>query len=119
MKTSMMSAKKSREFFLRNLRTLFTTIFICTLCAVTVFAAGSDTTDGTAALDKAKQLLATAAQAGGGLWAVWGLVQMGMAIKDHNGPGIGGAVWQIVGGALILAAGSIISGLKLDMTLPT
>lgn len=119
MKTSMMSAKKSREFFLRNLRTLFTTIFICTLCAVTVFAAEGGGTDGAEALNKAKELLSTAAKAGGGLWAVWGLVQMGMAIKDHNGPGIGGAVWQIVGGALILAAGTIIAGLDLDMSLPT
>jgi hypothetical protein len=36
------------------------------------------------------------------LWAVWGIVQLGMAIKDHNGPGMGGAIWQIIGGEIKL-----------------
>ena len=54
------------------------------------------------AINTAKELLSKAATAGGGLWAVWGLVQLGMSIKDNNGPDIGGAVWQIVGGAIKL-----------------
>jgi hypothetical protein len=50
------------------------------------------------------------------LWAVWGIVQLGMAIKDHNGPGMGGAIWQIIGGAIIIAAGVAINALDLSMT---
>lgn len=68
------------------------------------------------ALSTAKSLLSKACTAGGGLWAVWGLVQLGMSIKDHNGPGIQGAIWQLIGGGIIIAAGAAISSLDLSMT---
>ena len=42
---------------------------------------------------------------GGGLLCLWGLITLGTNIKDHNGPGIQQAIWQVVGGALIIAAG--------------
>ncbi|MCD8089152.1 MAG: hypothetical protein LUD81_00740 [Clostridiales bacterium] len=85
---------------------IFTTFFM----SFGVFAA-----TGAEALTTAKNLLSKAAVAGGGLWAVWGLVQLGMSIKDHNGPGIQGAIWQLIGGAIIIAAGSAISSLDLTM----
>ena len=68
------------------------------------------------ALDDAKNLLSKAATVGGGLWAVWGLVQLGISIKDHNGPGIQGAIWQLIGGAIIIAAGTSISALDLNLS---
>ena len=81
-------------------RFTLTLTFVLALSAVSVFAGGTGgTTGGGDALTNAKSLLASAATAGGGLWAIWGLVQLGMAIKDHNGPGIGGAIWQLIGGA--------------------
>lgn len=83
-------------------------IFTIAMC-MPVFAAGD-------ALTIAKNLLAKAAQAGGGLWAVWGLVQLGISIKDHNGPGMQGAIWQIIGGGIIIAAGTAISSLDLTFT---
>ncbi len=86
---------------------IFTTFFM----SFGVFAA-----TGAEALETAKSLLSKAAVAGGGLWAVWGLVQLGMSIKDHNGPGIQGAIWQLIGGAIIIAAGSAISALDLTMS---
>lgn len=46
---------------------------------------------------------------GGGLLCLWGLITLGTNIKDHNGPGIQQAIWQIVGGALIIAAGVLFS----------
>ncbi|HAG04138.1 MAG TPA: hypothetical protein DCG28_01750 [Lachnospiraceae bacterium] len=70
---------------------------------------------GATAITTAKNLLSKAATAGGGLWAVWGLVTLGMSIKDSNGPGIGNAIWQILGGAIIIAAGVAIGALDLTM----
>lgn len=81
------------------------------LMTSTVFAAS-----GTEALTTAKNLLSKAAQTGGGLYAVWGLVNLGMSLKDHNGPGIQSAIWQIIGGAIIIAAGTAISSLDLTIS---
>ena len=41
---------------------------------------------------------------GGGLWLVWGTVILAGALKDKNGPQLQNGIWQIVGGALIIAA---------------
>lgn len=48
---------------------------------------------------------------GGGLLCLWGVIALGTAIKDHNGPGIQQAIWQIVGGALIIAAGVLFGNI--------
>ena len=87
-----------------------TAVLIMTVFCINVFAA-----DGGDAISTAKNLLSKAATAGGGLWAVWGLVTLGMSIKDSNGPGIGNAIWQILGGAIIIAAGVAIGALDLTM----
>lgn len=62
-------------------------------------------------------LLSKAATIGGGIWAAWGLVVLGTGIKDHNGPGIQGGIWQLVGGLLIVAAGALIADVQIDMDL--
>ena len=41
---------------------------------------------------------------GGGLWLVWGTIILAGALKDKNGPQLQNGIWQIVGGALIIAA---------------
>lgn len=83
---------------------------------VAAFTANCFAADASGAITTAKSLLSKAATAGGGLWAVWGLVTLGMSIKDSNGPGIGNAIWQILGGAIIIAAGVAIGALDLSMT---
>ncbi len=88
---------------------VMTMLFTIFGCMSVCFAAGGD------AITTAQSLLSKAATAGGGLWAVWGLVQLGMSLKDHNGPGIGAAIWQILGGAVIIAAGTAVSALDLTM----
>ena len=105
-------AEEKRNFIKKSLKLLLTTAFVLTtFFTVTCFA-----DDGSGAIQTAQSLLSKAATAGGGLWAVWGLVTLGMAIKDHNGPGIGNAVWQIVGGAIIIAAGVAIGALDISMS---
>lgn len=100
--------KKIKNFIASKYSTFMVqvTAFILTFTS-NVYAAG--------ALESAKGLLSKGAIAGGGLWAVWGLVQLGMAVKDHNGPGISGAIWQVIGGGIIIAAGGLITAIDLTM----
>lgn len=50
---------------------------------------------------------------GGGIWAVWGAISLGIGLKDHNGPGIQSGVWQLIGGALIIAAAQLFKSIAL------
>lgn len=47
---------------------------------------------------------------GGGLWLVWGVVVLGIAMKDHNGPGMQAGIWQIIGGGMVIAAATLFAG---------
>ena len=38
---------------------------------------------------------------GGGVLLVFGLVNLGTSLSDHNGPGISSAIWKIIGGGVI------------------
>lgn len=99
MKDFLLSERKESENRTIDLIKFCLSATIFTICLTTIcFAA-----DGNTAINTAKTLLSKAATAGGGLWAVWGIVQLGMALKDHNGPGISGAIWQIIGGAISLS----------------
>ena len=105
------SEKRKRRFLTSKTANFIFTVAVLSIfvMAVPTFAAGAD------ALNAAKGLLSKGAQAGGGLIAVWGLVSLGLSIKDHNGPGIQGAVMQIVGGGMIVAAGTYIG--TMDLTI--
>lgn len=48
---------------------------------------------------------------GGGLWAVWGVVVLAGGLKDKNGPALQSGIWQIVGGAMIIAAAAVFATL--------
>ena len=112
MRENMLSERKMKdERTARILKTIgATAVMVMAVFCMNVFAA-----NGGDAITTAKNLLSKAATAGGGLWAVWGLVTLGMSIKDSNGPGIGNAIWQILGGAIIIAAGVAIGALDLTM----
>ena len=53
------------------------------------------------------------AMIGGGVWGLWGVVALGGALKDQNGPAIQSGVWQIVGGGLIIAAAALFKNIAL------
>lgn len=55
---------------------------------------------------QAMQLLSKGVIVAGSLLTAWGLVTLGRSIKDSNGPGIGNAILEMVGGAMIIAAGA-------------
>lgn len=44
---------------------------------------------------------------GGSLFAVFGLVQLGTALKDHQGPAIASACWNLAGAAAIILGGAL------------
>lgn len=116
---NLMSNKKIHSYLTGKAASfIFMTLFFSLMFCMLVYAA-DPAPAADSALTSAQGLLSKAAIAGGGLWAVWGLVQLGMSIKDHNGPGIGGAVWQIVGGAVIIAAGGLIGNVDLNMDTTT
>lgn len=58
-------------------------------------------------LNQILDLFTTFTIIGGGLWLVWGAIVTGGALKDQNGPQIQTGVWQIIGGALIIAAAAL------------
>ena len=116
-RNTMLSVRKNNEEVRKNAAEKALKLIGATaVLTVTAFAANVMAADGSEAITTAKSLLSKAATAGGGLWAVWGLVTLGMSIKDSNGPGIGNAIWQILGGAIIIAAGVAIGALDLTMS---
>lgn len=47
----------------------------------------------------------------GGAYAVWGAIGLAGALKDHNGPALQAGIWGIVGGAIIIVAGTYFTTL--------
>ena len=49
---------------------------------------------------------------GGGVLLVFGLVNLGTSLSDHNGPGISSAIWKIIGGGVIIAGAAATAHIK-------
>lgn len=45
----------------------------------------------------------------GSIWLVWGLIVLGSGIKDKTAPDIKQGIGQIVGGAMVILAGALIT----------
>lgn len=58
-------------------------------------------------------LLEKGVKAAGGILAAWGGVTVGRSLKDSNGPGMQMGIMEIVGGAIIFAAGAIIGAVTM------
>ncbi|EMF0129045.1 hypothetical protein EFL14_RS09235 [Enterococcus hirae] len=63
--------------------------------------------------EQAMSLFPKGVLASGSLLTVWGIIQLGAAIKEHNGPGMQNALFQIVGGAVIVAAGAWVATISI------
>jgi hypothetical protein len=72
--------------------------------AVMAAAPGSEIAVDTALLESIVGLITKFAMIGGGLWLVWGVIVLAGGLKDKNGPALQAGIWQVVGGALIIAA---------------
>jgi hypothetical protein len=51
---------------------------------------------------------------GGTLWVVWGIIVLAGALKDQNGPALQAAIWQIIGGGIIMVASFMFAHLNLN-----
>lgn len=58
-------------------------------------------------------LIAKFATIGGGLWLVWGAIVLAGGLKDKNGPQLQSGIWQVVGGAMIIAAALLFKSIAL------
>lgn len=58
-------------------------------------------------------LMKSAVMVGGGLWLLWGAIVLAGGLKDKNGPQLQSGIWQIAGGAIIIAAGALFSNLEI------
>lgn len=85
-------------------------VSLCCITANTIPVFAGDGGVGVS-LDSVLTLISRFVTIGGGLWLVYGLVVLGTGLKDHNGPGIQSGIWQIVGGALILAGGALFTSI--------
>jgi hypothetical protein len=63
--------------------------------------------------NEAMSMLSKGVLAAGSLLTIWGLVQLGLAIKDSNGPGMQHAILQAVGGGIIVAAAAWFTNITL------
>lgn len=57
-------------------------------------------------------LVQRAVLAGGAIWLVIGAVILGLGLKNKEAPQIQSGIWQVVGGALITAAGVYLSSIS-------
>lgn len=58
-------------------------------------------------------LISKFATIGGGLWLVWGAIVLAGGLKDKNGPQLQSGIWQVVGGAMIIAASLLFKSIAL------
>lgn len=69
--------------------------------------------DASSTFSSMMQLLQKGLVAAGAFLIIMGLVNLGGAIKDSNGPGRQNAVLEIVGGAMIAAAGAFVTQISI------
>lgn len=60
-------------------------------------------------LDDVLGIGAKFAMIGGALWTIWGVIILAGALKEKTGPALQSAIWQIVGGLLIMVASTLFS----------
>lgn len=52
--------------------------------------------------------------AGGSIWLVVGAVIFALGLKNKEAPQIQSGIWQIIGGAVIIAAGVLFTNINFD-----
>jgi len=60
-------------------------------------------------LNSVVEIVTKFATIGGGFWAVWGVIILGTALKDKNGPDLRAGTWQTIGGAMIVAGAQLFA----------
>jgi hypothetical protein len=56
-------------------------------------------------------------QFGGALWSILGVIRLGSALKDKNGPHMQAAIWQILGGVSVIVSAILFRTFNIDFPL--
>lgn len=62
-------------------------------------------------LNEVLRLASQFTRVGGALWAAWGVIILAGAIKDKTGPALQSAIWQIVGGIMIIVTSYLFTSI--------
>lgn len=103
---------KTRTQKTRGIKKALLTAWI-TACSVHMGTISANASaGGGASISSALELITKFVITGGGLWLVWGVVVLAGGLKDKNGPALQSGIWQIVGGALIIAAAALFASVS-------
>ena len=69
---------------------------------------------GTEMWTQVMNLFKVAIIAGGSIWLVVGAVIFALGLKNKEAPQIQSGIWQIIGGAVIIAAGVLFTSINFD-----
>lgn len=69
---------------------------------------------GTEMWTQVMNLFKVAIIAGGSIWLVVGAVIFALGLKNKEAPQIQSGIWQIIGGAVIIAAGVLFTNISFD-----
>ncbi|VDG75777.1 Uncharacterised protein [Actinobaculum suis] len=64
-------------------------------------------------LQSVLEFITKAATIGGSMWALWGGIEFWLAQRDQNGAAKQQAIWQIIGGAMIVAMAGMFARIAL------
>lgn len=62
-------------------------------------------------LNSVLNILADCVKIAGLIFIGWGGVQVGIGVHDHTGPSIQNGIWWAVGGAVIIASGTLFASI--------
>lgn len=69
---------------------------------------------GTQMFQQIMSLIQVAIIAGGSIWLAVGAVIFALGLKNKEAPQIQSGIWQIIGGAVIIAAGAFFGNIQFD-----
>lgn len=69
---------------------------------------------GTELWTQVMSLIKIAIIAGGSIWLVVGAIIFALGLKNKEAPQIQSGIWQIIGGAVIIAAGAFFANISFD-----
>ncbi|MDK8284797.1 MULTISPECIES: hypothetical protein [Actinotignum] len=64
-------------------------------------------------LNELLDLFTKFATAGGGIWAIWGVITLAGGLRSHDGQQTQTGMWQALGGVMIVAAAQLFKSIAI------
>lgn len=117
MKAALSKVKETKNKVSKAFFVACTSAYVTAISAAPAFATYNqgdiDWGAGGDILDDVTSIISTGVSLGGAGLALFGLINVGIAVKDSNGPGIQQGVIAIVGGLIVVAGGLLFGNLEL------